>query len=130
MTEAELQCQIVDALRLLGCTVLVTSARSYRPAQGERRGYGADRGVPDLLVAPPGAPPSVWLGLEVKSARGRLSPVQKALLDAGRITVVRSVTAAIRAAATFRAAYPRKADDPAWGPRAEQMLAQIGEEQP
>jgi len=101
MTEAELQCQIVDALRLHGCTVLVTSARSYRPATDKRRGYGADRGVPDLLVAPPYAPPSVWLGLEVKSRTGRLTPEQRALAEAGRIVVVRSLREAFGAVLAY-----------------------------
>lgn len=58
LTEAALQEQIVEGLRALGYEVLVTSARSVR------QGYGADHGVPDLLV---GSKDTIsWFGLEVK----------------------------------------------------------------
>lgn len=109
MTEKALQEAIVDLLRHLGCVVLVTSARSYRAPTGERRGYGADRGVPDLLVAPPFTPPGVWLGLEVKTRAGRLSPDQKRLAEAARITVVRSLADAVDAVLAFFAGIPKAA---------------------
>jgi len=93
-TEAGLQEAMVEALRLRGRVVLVTSRRAFT-GRGEglrRRGDGADRGIGDLLVHQAGP---TWIMLEVKTPAGRLSPEQRALVDAGRMVVVRSVDEAL-----------------------------------
>ena len=96
-SEESVQQTIVQGLRLLGLTVLQTTVRSVKThchrcgskvsAYGS---YGADKGVPDLLVTSSSWPMGFWLGLEVKSASGTLRPEQKALHDEGHIFVVRS----------------------------------------
>ncbi len=53
-------------------------------------GYGATKGVPDLLVTRDSWPVGFWVGLEVKGPKTPLSPEQAALLEKGRIYVVRS----------------------------------------
>lgn len=68
LTEAQVQEQIVSGLRALGYVVLVTSARSFRAGEAGR-GYGADKGVPDLLVRHRSWPPAAWLAMEVKKPR-------------------------------------------------------------
>lgn len=97
-----MQAAIVDALRLLGCTVLVTTVRGWRGP----RGYGATPGVPDLLVARDGW--FGWLGLEVKRPGGRISPAQAELERRGLIVVVRSVEDAIAAVAAAAPALGRR----------------------
>lgn len=84
MTESELQASIVSGLRLIGYTVLSTSARVSRGIRG------VTKGLPDLLVTHTSWPTGTWLGLEVKLPKGAIKPEQKALLEAGRIVVVRS----------------------------------------
>jgi hypothetical protein len=87
--ESDLQSAIEGALRAAGLTVLHTSA--FR-ARGP---LGTTPGVPDLLVSCGRSP--LWLGLEVKTPRGRLSPAQKELAEEGRVVVVRSVEDAAEA---------------------------------
>ena len=99
LTEAQIQEQIVEGLRALGYEVLVTSARSVR------QGYGADHGVPDLLVSHRSWD-MAWLGLEVKRPDGPVRwshPEQERLWRAGRTAVVRSLEDAGFAIATFAA---------------------------
>lgn len=97
MSEADVQAQIVDALRYMGHIVLVTSRQRHRcrkcGAWGSG-GDGCDKGIPDLLVNIGGA---TWLGLEVKGPRTRLSPEQRFLEADGRIRIVRSVEDALAA---------------------------------
>lgn len=99
-SEADVQAAIVDALRWRGETVLVTSRHRRRCLCGRYppAGDGCDRGIPDLLVHIGG----LWLGLEVKGTRTRLSPEQRALEQAGAIRIVRTVEDAIGAVAEAR----------------------------
>lgn len=103
-TEAGLEAAIVQALTLTGHVVLQTS--EHRRGQTCPRcgtwqvlagGRGTSKGVPDLLVTAGDWPLGVFLGLEVKTARGRVSPEQQDLADRGMIMVVRSVEEAIAA---------------------------------
>lgn len=97
MSEADVQAQIVDALRYMGHIVLVTSRQRHRcrkcGAWGSG-GDGCDKGIPDLLVSLDDAR---WLGMEVKGPRTRVSPEQRSLAADGRIRIVRSVEDALAA---------------------------------
>ena len=89
VSEEQVQRSIQNSLHLRGYLVLSTVHR-YRKGQ-QAAGYGASKGVPDLLVRVPRAfGEALWLGLEVKGPSTRLSPEQQALEDAGAIVVVRS----------------------------------------
>lgn len=92
MTEFELQSSIRSALKTLGYEVLSTSAVMTK------RIRGISKGVPDLIVSHTTWPVGLWLGLEVKLPKGTLQAEQKALLEKGRIVVVRSVEDAKKAA--------------------------------
>lgn len=101
-TEAGLQAAIVQALTLTGHVVLETSEHRRGqtcPRCGQWQvlagGRGTSKGVPDLLVTDEDWPVGVWVGLEVKTRDGRVSPAQQALSDRGRIVVVRSVEEAL-----------------------------------
>ena len=96
--EARLQSDIVACLRLCGLTVLQTSAHRARGP------LGTTPGVPDLLVRAPDAPLLMW-GIEVKTERGRLSPAQRELAEAGAYAVARSPTEALRACEEALARY-------------------------
>lgn len=86
-TEYAIQRAIVDLLKLLKFEVLTTSVRRFNLKDG--KGYGTTPGIPDLLVRAPRWPEGIWLGLEVKRARGgRLSPAQRRVWQAGGIVVV------------------------------------------
>lgn len=76
-TEAQFQSRLVDLLRQLGVEVLVTSARRFR-AGADGKGYGADQGVPDLLVRLPVWPVGFMLGVELKGKTTAASAEQKA----------------------------------------------------
>jgi hypothetical protein len=107
--EEVIQSQIVGTLRSMGHLVLSTVHRvklvrcphcsqQFRPPGS----YGADKGVPDLIVRPgPRAkqqwPDGVFAGLEVKGAKTPLSPEQRVLQQQGAIVIVRSVDEAIEA---------------------------------
>jgi len=96
-TEACIQGAIIQALRLLGYTVLMTSRnrrRCYRCGAYSNAGDGCDRGIPDLLVS---LGDGRWLGLEVKGPKTRLSTEQTILATDRRIIVVRSVEDALQA---------------------------------
>lgn len=87
--EAVLVRDIVAALRAAGRTVLRVGQRRCDLA-------GSDAGVPDLLLWCPAR--QSWLGLEAKTAQGRLSVAQRALVEAGMVIVIRSVEDALEAA--------------------------------
>lgn len=96
-SEDDVQATIVEALRLLGYVVLVTSRRRKRCrvcGAFSSGGDGCDRGIPDLLVSLDDAR---WLGMEVKGPRTRVSPEQRSLAADGRIRIVRSVEDALAA---------------------------------
>lgn len=96
-TEEAVQRTIVEALRILGYVVLVTSRRRHRCrvcGAFSSGGDGCDRGIPDLLVSLDDAR---WLGMEVKGPRTRVSPEQRSLAADGRIRIVRSVEDALAA---------------------------------
>jgi hypothetical protein len=98
-TEDEVQAAVVEYLQLVGCTVLVTSRRRKRCAGCGRvsaGGDGATKGVPDLLVSHPRFPEAMWLGVEIKNRKGKLSREQAALHNAHQIVLVRSVQDAVR----------------------------------
>jgi hypothetical protein len=113
--EARLQHDIVACLRLCGLTVLQTSAHRARGP------LGTTPGVPDLLVRAPDAPLLMW-GIEVKTPRGRLSPAQRELAEAGAYAVARSPAEALRAC---RDALARYAPDSRFLPRVRSVLAQL-----
>ena len=98
-TEAELQRLVTRGLRLLGFLVLSTVVRPKRCRCGAWGGAhtGMDRGVPDLLVRHRTWPTGFWLGMELKSEKGRLRPEQAELQQAGAIVVVRSWEEALAA---------------------------------
>lgn len=91
-TEREIQRAAVAALRKLNYMVIVTS--TYRSVRNTR-------GTPDLFVFRRGYgyphDPGRWVGIEVKSGTGPLTAEQQALVDAGMVTVCRSVEDAIDA---------------------------------
>jgi hypothetical protein len=103
--EEVVQSHIIAALRAAGLRVLQTTHRYRRqrcPRCGcmfaQQGGYGADKGVPDLLARDPQRDGrGCWVGLEVKGAQTALSPEQKVLQGEGAIIVVRGVDEALRA---------------------------------
>ena len=81
--ESEIQASIVKLLKGFGFTVLVTS-------RGLQRGSSAiQKGIPDLLVSIPSVP-YAWVGLEVKTAKGKVRPEQQELHNAGKVAIVRN----------------------------------------
>ena len=85
--ESEIQASIVKLLKGFGFTVLVTS-------RGLQRGSSAiQKGIPDLLVSIPSVPFG-WVGLEVKTAKGKIRPEQQELHDQGKVAIVRDELAA------------------------------------
>lgn len=104
--EEDIQAAIMDALRRRGYTVKQTSEHRRRIQCLEcgkwftpDNGRGCDAGVPDLLVSHVSWPPYLWLGMEVKTESGRLSPAQQELEREHRIVVVRGVEDALGALA-------------------------------
>jgi hypothetical protein len=93
-SEDELQANIVDYLRLkCRLTVLQTNLAKRHPV--------CDKGVPDLIVTSDAWPRGCWLGLEIKTDAGKLSPEQKDLEARDRIVVVRSMEEAEAACRAF-----------------------------
>lgn len=90
--ESEIQSSIVKLLRGFGFTVLVTSRNL------QRGGSAIQKGIPDLLVSIPGVP-YAWVGLEVKTAKGRVRPEQQELHDSLKVAIVRNERQAIVAVA-------------------------------
>jgi hypothetical protein len=101
LNEAQLQKQIVQALRLFGYLVLETTHRVKKCPRGRwsRGDYGSSKGVPDLLVTRTSWD-GFWLALEVKRpdpGRARLSPEQQELASLAAVAVVRSLDEALAA---------------------------------
>lgn len=93
MSELTIQFEIKAALTKLGYIVLSTSSvAAGRP----RRARSTSSGVPDLLISHDKWQEGMWLGLEVKTAKGKPTTEQQELLDRGRIVAVRSVDEALR----------------------------------
>jgi hypothetical protein len=86
MTESELQSSIKKSLKQLGYIAMSTSRYN---TSANRRG-ASEPGIPDILVTHKNWRPGMWLGLEVKTDKGKLKPEQAELLEAQRIFVVRS----------------------------------------
>lgn len=82
-SEKALQAAVVAHCRARGLNVCETS---------QRRPSGQTIGMPDLFVQYG----TVWHGIEVKTRSGTLSPAQRALAEAGGVTVVRSVAGMAR----------------------------------
>lgn len=106
-TESNVQRGIIERLTLAGYTVVVTSRirRGSRCRCGQWNvpagGDGVTRGCPDLFVTHHAWPTAVWLGLEVKTATGRVSPEQQRLADDSRIVIVRSQDDAVIAVESY-----------------------------
>ena len=96
--ERLIEAAIREELTLRGYICLHTSTHLRR---GGSYATGADKGVPDLLVTHKRWPTGAWLGIEVKTATGRLSAEQKNLYELGRIYVVRSAEEAWLIVRTF-----------------------------
>jgi hypothetical protein len=113
-TEEQLQAVIVEALRLAGFTVLVTTRHPKRCRCGRwsRADDGASRGLPDLFVTHP-TWGNRWRAIELKRpGGGRLSSEQRQLVGSGSVAVVKSleeVVAAVQAS-------PESGDPAARGP--------------
>lgn len=101
-SEEQVQAQIVEGLRWHGYEVLSTVHR-YRRQQCARcghsfwplGGYGADKGIGDLLVRRPVWPWWVRIEADVKSATGRVSPEQQARVESGGLRIWRSLEDAL-----------------------------------
>lgn len=87
-TEASIQATLKQALETLGYIVGVVNAGRNAKASV----FFQTAGLPDLFVTHEQWPQGEWLGLELKTATGRLRPAQKALNEKGRTVVVRSVS--------------------------------------
>ena len=111
LTEDQIQGQIVDGLRALGYVVLITSRRRKKcPFCGKYAsgGDGADKGVPDLLVADKDDRDYTWVGLEVKRPGGKWSsPEQKELAGQKWTARVESFDQAVRVLAEIGLMSPR-----------------------
>mgnify|MGYP000148992598 CR=1 FL=1 len=81
--ESEIQSSIVKLLRGFGFTVLVTSRNL------QRGGSAIQKGIPDLLVSIPGIDYG-WVGVEVKTAKGRVKPEQQELSDKKQVKIARN----------------------------------------
>lgn len=92
-TEEQLQRDIVDYLRLYALEVKQTNLAKAKAF--------ADLGVPDLIISSPAWPRWCWLGMELKTQKGKPSPEQKRLEAADHIVIVRSVDEAMYAIRAF-----------------------------
>ncbi len=103
--EKAIQQQIVDTLRNVGLLVLETSEKRRRYpckkcgtidyAQGGRP--GVSKGLSDLLVRRRTWPHAMWLALECKARKTKLSAEQEALAAGVHIWIVRSLDDALAA---------------------------------
>ncbi len=98
VTEHQIQAAIVDALVAAGFRVKHTTA--YR----QKGASGVSKGIPDLLVSHPHFP-NCYLGIEVKTPTGKLSPEQKLAVTIGEYVIARSPIEAVRAAAEWLEAF-------------------------
>lgn len=108
LKEEDIQSAIRAELLARGYICLQTTHRTHMQVcnvcgqkSRSQGGYGADYGVPDLLVSHVSWKAGVWLGLEVKGPKTPLSPHQQELLSKQRIFVVRSVDEALQAVASM-----------------------------
>jgi len=108
LTEEQVQQSITNHLRAKRFIVLSTVHRlkicecpecghRFRP-EGD---YGADKGVPDLIVRPTLSrskqwAPTLWMGLEVKGPKTEISPEQKDLAKQGAIVIARTLNEALQ----------------------------------
>jgi hypothetical protein len=96
-SEKTLQQMVVKELERLGWQVLVTNAGIRKEAAaGLKKGKGAvfaTPGIPDLFVRTLTRkwPIAAWIGIELKTATGKLSPAQQRLHDGGGSLVCRSL---------------------------------------
>lgn len=95
LKEESVNRSVRDALEMLGFVVLSTTVRNARG------GYGASKGVPDLLVSRDGW--GCWMGLEIKGPKTRVSDEQKDLEARGLIVIAQSVDEALCAVQDFAA---------------------------
>jgi hypothetical protein len=91
--EEDLQAVIRVRLEMAGYVVLSTTVRKVRS------GYGASPGIPDLLVTRHGW--NAFIGLEVKTQRGRVREAQRRLVQLGAVCIVRSLEDALAAVQQF-----------------------------
>lgn len=102
--EEDVQAAVIVALRERGLRVMETSVR-YRLVRCEECGHGfrwyghtgQSAGIPDLLVRSDAWPVAMWLGLEIKGAKTKLSQEQTDLLAASGIEVARTPAQALAA---------------------------------
>ena len=101
-TEEPIMQRIKTVLEMSGYTVLSTVHRHTRHTcsrckhnEWHSGGYGADLGIPDLLVRHPSWSRALWLGIETKGTHTRLNPRQSELLAGGAIVVARSEAEAL-----------------------------------
>lgn len=94
-TEKSIQTTLVHALET--CSYIVLEIAKGRSAKAAGAWTGTTPGAPDLLVSHPDWHEGQWLGIELKTATGRLRPAQAALHARGRIIVCRSVAEGIEA---------------------------------
>lgn len=102
LTEEQVQRQIMDGLTVLGFTVLQTTVR-YTKGAGFRGGYGASKGIPDLLIHHKRWTPGVLLGIEVKRP-GKWkysSPEQESVQKACGVSVATSIEEALAIIAQY-----------------------------
>lgn len=101
--EEETQRASIAYLRSQGVIVLETSVR-YRLVECERCHHtfrwhgdtGQSPGIPDTLVRVPDWPvPAVWVGVEMKGRRTKVSEAQRDLCDGGHIYIARTVAQAV-----------------------------------
>ena len=118
-TEEVIQAAAIRELTKACFVVLQTSVRYHnqkcagcgawaRPTGGT----GTTPGVPDLIVSHELWPIGLWIGIEMKSATGALSPAQRLLRAQGRIFVARSAAEAVGLAQSVHAVITQAADPP------------------
>lgn len=103
LVEEELQRSIMDYCMARRWLCLQTSHRqlqfpcpSCNSLVRSPRGYGANKGVPDLLIRKGDWPAWMWLGMECKGRNTKVSPEQSSLEVLGAIVIVRTLDDAIR----------------------------------
>lgn len=104
-TEEQTQQVIRDWCRCHGYLCFQTTHRVRRCLKcGEyprQAAYGTDPGIPDLIITHVNWPPYIFLGMEVKSRRGTLTPEQRVLREGERIVIVRCLEDAIESIKQF-----------------------------
>jgi len=104
--EAAVQRSIVDLLRQVGYSVFSTSRvrkRCVRCGHFSAGGDGVDKGLPDLMVTRDGW--GLFCGLEVKAEDGHPTPEQKAAIERGLYSIVRSPEQGLGALRGFEIAH-------------------------